>query len=66
MLAGVEKRTYYEIKVGEREAPAVDFSDLRGEGNKAGGEKPPIEKPAETPAEEKPPVEKPDSSEPPK
>ena len=76
MLAGVDKRTYYEIKVGEQQAPAVDFSDLRGEANKAGNEKPPAEKPAEKPAEEQPPEEKPaqqppaeqkpESSEPPK
>jgi LemA protein len=60
MLAGVEKRTYYEIKVGEREAPTVDFSGLGGEANKAGGEKPPAEKPAEDkPADEKPTGEKP-------
>jgi LemA protein len=55
MLAGVDKRTYYEIKVGDRETPSVDFSDLRGEAT--GSKKPAEAKPTDDKPEREPAAE---------
>ncbi len=53
MLAGVDKRTYYEIDAADRKNPTVDFSDLgpKSKHDEAGGKKSADEKPENESAE---------------